>query len=469
MINMDPRFLAHNSHLDDPALFHRLDPQLRRLAAQPRAWRSPLIEELPSAQPGIYTLGGGRQVGKTTLAKQWMLHLLGQGVAPDRLHFLTGELLDDHHALVAALRDLVPSPGGPVRFIIVDDVTYIRGWDKGVKFLADAGLLEDVVLLLTGSDLAVIREARARFPGRRGPATVVDYHLYPLSFGATVRLVGTLDLGPLLDPEASPSSQALNALDEALQAYLGHGGYLTAINDVAREGRVRPSTLRIYSDWLRGDITKRGRSERYLREVVGAISRRLGSQVTWNALARELSIDHPKTVQDYVDLLTSMDAVFVQSALIEHRLTAAPKKARKVMFTDPFIAHAVSQWLQPVSEPWTQTIGPRTRDPESSSRLIEAVVATHFSRFFPTFYIKGSKGEIDVAFVHDGQFEPVEIKWRGRLRPSRNSQIGKYTNGRIWARTHRPATAEGVPVLPLARELLRLDQAGLHSGLGPMG
>lgn len=31
---MDPRFLIHNSHLEDPSLFETLDPQLRRLRIQ---------------------------------------------------------------------------------------------------------------------------------------------------------------------------------------------------------------------------------------------------------------------------------------------------------------------------------------------------------------------------------------------------------------------------------------------------
>ena len=104
------------------------------------------------------------------------------------------------------------------------------------------------------------------------------------------------------------------------------------MNDVARLGRIMPSTLRVYSDWLRGDVNKRGKSEASLREVAASIRNRLGSQLTWNALSRELSIDHPSTVQSYVELLASMDAVFVQPALQEDRLRPAPKKARKVMF-----------------------------------------------------------------------------------------------------------------------------------------
>lgn len=43
---------------------------------------------------------------------------------------------------------------------LLDEVTYTQFWDKGVKFPADSGALENVVLVLSGSDMAIIREAQ---------------------------------------------------------------------------------------------------------------------------------------------------------------------------------------------------------------------------------------------------------------------------------------------------------------------
>jgi len=457
---VDPRFEPHNTHLEDPERFAELDPQLRRLARSPRVWQPPLLERLPRGTPGIYTLGGGRQVGKTTLLKQWMRALLAEGVAPGRIAFVTGELLDDHHALVATLQALLPPPGVAPVYLLVDEVTYIRDWDQGVKYLADAGLLDDVVLVLTGSDLAVIREARSRLPGRRGRAEVTDFHLHPLSFGATVRLEGVVDdVEACMEPGETVTPETVDALHEALRRYLVHGGYLTALNDLAR-GELLPATLRIYGDWLRGDVTKRGRSEHSLREVLTAIDRRLGSQVTWNALARELSIAHPRTVQDYVELLVSLDAVFVQSALLEHRRTAAPKKARKVMFTDPFVHHAVRHWLHPTADPLRETLLPWVQQPVAASHLVEAVVATHFRRILPTYYIKARTGEVDVAVVDGEVVEAVEVKWRTRLRRGDLDELGRRPGACVWAPVREPGVQDGVPVQPLGLELLRLERRG---------
>ncbi len=191
-----------------------------------------------------------------------------------------------------------------------------------------------------------------------------------------------------------------------------------------------------------------------------------GSQVSWNALARELSIDHPKTVADYVELLVFMDAVFVQPALVEEKLAAASKKAKTVMFTDPFIFHAVRSWLRPVAEPFANQIRPAVEDPEWAGRLAEACVATHFRWHFPTYYIK-AEGEVDVAAVREGRFWPIEVKWTGQMRPKDLKQIRKYANGVVWARTRLPRTWDGVPVEPLPLALARLDASASEVILRP--
>ena len=230
---MDVRFSPHNTHLEDPEAFLKRDPHLRQLENQPLVHRSYLLDELPRERPGIYTIGGGRQVGKTTLMKQWMAELLQSGVAPERIAYLTGELIDDHHSLIRLLVEtLNEMSGAGVQYILLDEVTYIRDWDRGVKYLGDSGMLENSVLFLTGSDLIIIQEARMRFPGRRGTEDVVDFHLYPLSFLETVKLKRRFapdEIERLMNPEIEPTASALDILHKEFELYLIHGGFLTAI------------------------------------------------------------------------------------------------------------------------------------------------------------------------------------------------------------------------------------------------
>ena len=374
--------------------------------------------------------------------------------------YLSGELIDDHHSLMRHIEDhLSAVPHGEFNYLVVDEVTYIRDWDMAVKYAADAGMLDLTALVVAGSDLSFLQEARMRFPGRRGDAAVNDFHLRPLSFNEFVVLEGKVtDLGDQIENPYDLPDQTVDDIFEAFDRYLLHGGYLTAINDMATRGAIRQSTLAIYSDWIRGDVLKRGKQEAYLREVLSAIVTRYTSQVTWNGLAQDLSIDHPKTVADYVELLERMDAVAVLPALREDELGPAPKKAKKLTFCDPFILHAVRAWLEPSLDPFENQILAASQEPVWASQIVEACVANHFKRFFPTYYIK-AKGEVDIAYVCDGRFWPVEVKWTNQVRPKTLKQIARYDNGVIWSKSRHVGEIEGIEARPLPVELLRIEQS----------
>jgi hypothetical protein len=458
---MDIRFLPHNTHMEQPERFRDFDPHLKTLAGQPLVHHPALLDRLPTMEPGIYSLSGGRQIGKTTLMKQWMARLIDLRIHPLQIAYVTGELINDHHSLVRLVTDLLRRfPEMETSYLIVDEVTYIRDWDKGVKFLADAGMLEQTVMMLTGSDMGIIKEARMRFPGRRGKSATVDFHLSPLCFWEFIQLhknVSAGDVTRIISNDAPVSDLLMDLIYEEFESYLKHGGFLTAINDMASRGVILPGTFATYSDWIRGDVLKRNKKEHYLLDILQAIVKRYGSQVTWNALTKDLSIDHPKTVSDYIALLESMDAVFVQSALAEDKLAAAPKKAKKLFFMDPFIYHAVNSWLHPCEDPFNDQVEPMLRNPEQISKLVESCAVTHYARTFPTYYIK-AKGEVDIAYVEKNRFRPVEVKWTGQYRPKQLSQIGKYPNGLILTRSRQAGMIQGIETMPLPLALLRVVQ-----------
>ena len=204
-----------------------------------------------------------------------------------------------------------------------------------------------------------------------------------------------------------------------------------------------------------------------MEEVLAAIVRRSGAQTTYNALARDLSIDHPATVRDYIAVLTSMDVLRVQPALREDKLAGAPKKARKIGFCDPFIFHAVQSGLHPDQDPFTRQVRPLLADPERTGTLVEACAVAHYGRRYPTYYIKG-EGEVDIAYIKHGRFWSVEIKWTGQLRPKTLKQMGKYANSRILARRSAPARIGEVPVEFLPRTLLCLELEGADSERGSL-
>lgn len=61
-------------------------------------------------------------------------------------------------------------------------------------------------------------------------------------------------------------------------------------------------------------------------------------------------------------------------------------------------------------DPFSRRLKPMLSDADGSAKLTEACVTTHYRRIFPTYYIK-SKGEVDIAYVDENRFWPVEVKW----------------------------------------------------------
>jgi uncharacterized protein len=457
---MDIRFANHNTHRINHFDFEMSDPQLRLLSQQKYIFTSKIIEQLPLDIPGIYTITGGRQIGKTTLLKQWMSKLLKLKKDPQTIAFFSGELIDDHHSLLNIIQnELEEMPKNVMCYLIIDEVTYIKDWDKTIKYLADSQALANVELIITGSDSVIIREARMRFPGRRGKASQVDFHLFTLSFREFIELTrkNLMDIKNLISDPENIKEETLDTLFSAFNDYLLHGGYLTAINDFASLGYIAKATLTTYADWIRGDMLKKAKQEHYLAEILQAIIKRYNSQISWNSLATDLSIDHPKTVQDYVELLSSMDAVYIQPALLENKLTAAPKKARKIMFTDPFIFHAIRAWLWPKNNPFAEQVLPTLeKDPKLTAGLVEAIVISLYRRHFPTYYIKAA-GEVDLAYIKNDRFWPIEIKWTNQTRAKDLQQIAKYKNGIILTKSRQFGEINGVKTMPLPLKLLELE------------
>jgi len=446
---MRDEVLIHNLFSESPERFFRENPHLRRAALQPFSYVAPVIHSPEWMEPGILMITGGRQVGKTTCLKQFISKILREGKArPDHVSFLAGELIrDDTELRREIVSELEGKQGWQV--IVVDEIGYVKDWDKAVKFLADAGSLETTTLILSGSDSAILREAMKRFAGRRGRSAQVDFVYHPLGFAETVALKEP-ELSGLVAAcrstdclrELPEYREAVARLEKRFDEYLLHGGYLTAIADVLRGGRIEPATFRMYAEWLRGDILKHNKQEKYLLEVLRGMMRTYASQVSWVSLAKDLSIEHHKTVSDYVAILEDMHAVIVQEALAEHTLSAAPKKAKKLYFEDPFIYHTV------------ETVVGRTI-PESAASLVETVAVAHFSRKYgKTYYIKGAKGEVDIAYLRDGTFWPVEVKWTLQLRPEELKQVMLYRNGLILGRQREPSRIAHVPYIPLIRCLL---------------
>lgn len=408
-------FTIHNQFKESIARFEQYDPHLRRVAQSSIIYTSALMQQSDLYVPGIYLISGGRQVGKSTFLKQFILNLFkNHQVTVDNVLFLTGELIDTHHNLKRIIDDFYCENHD--QYLFIDEVNYIPDWDKTIKYLADAGSFDSMRVILTGSDSQIIKTAMKRFAGRRGKSSQVNFEFNPLSFKETVLL---------------KEKKIANISDQKLEKYfyefLIHGGYLPAINEFLNTGTVNFSILNTYIDWIIGDMLKHGKSEQYLHEILAGIIKTYSTPISWNGMGRFLSIDHHKTISDYCELLEQLNVTHVIYALIEHKLVGAPKKNKKIYFRDPFIYNAVNWHIHGHQEFKIDFIN----DPIATSKIVEGVVLSEYKRYYPSYYIKGIKGEVDLAIIKNKTFLPIEIKWTKQIRLEDLKQLSLYSSGTI--------------------------------------
>lgn len=437
---MNTRFLLHNIQQQDAVHFTELDVHLCKLKHLPYIYKSPLLYQLTSNVTGIYTLTGGTQTGKTTLLKQWILKFIAEGLPSQAIGFFPGEMIHDYHELIELLKThLASKQSNKLRCIFIDDVTYISQWEKAIKTAEKAGWFNQTLLVLTSSDKWLNKKIPFALKKEK-----TNFHLAPLTFKETIQL-------------KNPNKEIteLNLFQE-FNHYLLHGGYLCAMNDIALHKEILDSTLKTYADSLKKNMLKAGKQEHFLLEILTAIINHYSCPITWNGLSQELSIDHPKTIANYITLLESMDCVFIQSALLKETLKAAPKKARKLMFIDPFIFHAIRAWIRPRKHSFKTDIKPILNKSELCSKLVEACTTTHYQLYYPTYYIK-AECEINLAYIYKQRVWPIMITWANQLRAKELKQILKYPNGKILTKEQRSNRIEHIRTEPIPEALWKLE------------
>lgn len=357
----------------------------------------------------VYLLLGGRQIGKSSSIKSFILEMLHQGVEARQMFFLPCDTLVDRTELYEILKTYFANThAGSQRILAIDEASFIKDWQLSVKALIDEGLTENTLILITGSDSILLEDAAAGFPGtsRRGEYGC-DFHLHPLSFAEYREL----------------TRQADQDLRSLFRDYLACGGFLSSINAYAHQRRVPEEVLSIYEQWLVSDFIRKGKDRRRLLDVLRVLLPRLATQVSFSELAQESSGLGTQTFIDYVSHLERLGILRVLGAFDQNTLGLFPKKAKKIHFRDPLIAHAVIHLLQRENLLASSFV-------LDEEKCVEAVVVETCARLGPVAYIKAA-GEVDVVSIQSGTFTPIEVKWSERTRTSELKQILKYPHGLV--------------------------------------
>ncbi len=360
----DAQIIEQNPWWGGPGWESR-DSHLRRLGRRPRRLPAKLVDEIDLGAAALHTLRGPRQVGKSTDLKLLVQRALGEGFEPRRAIYLTLELLEGQslpEVAVTIKRARALAGGDRPSLVLLDEVTFVRGWQTAIKSLWDDGTLDEDIVVCTGSSAIDLREGTAdRLPGRRGPG--LDHSVFPQSFAAFARA---------LDPAVPDSPQSavaelvsdagwdalegmrihLPRLDEALRLYLRFGGLPAAVAE-AIGGADSPSeeTKKVVYDSLLREIQRKRASRPAAHALLERVLRSLGSKTSWTRLSREMSVDlRPSpagsTVRDYVEFLAAAYFLLVAYYWRSDSDSEELSKDKKLYFGDPLL-HSVACDLAP--------------------------------------------------------------------------------------------------------------------------
>jgi hypothetical protein len=380
------------------------DKYILALTKSKVCWQPRLRYKFDFNADTVYTLRGPRQVGKTTLLKSIIKQLIESGVPPRNIFYYTCDLIDNPKSLAEIISSYLDSvrPSKDIRaYLLADEVSSVKDWQRAIKYLSDLGKLASTTLVLTGSHALDIKKASEKLPGRRGQSKdVLDKIMLPMKFAEyaetlnkdvrdSIREQKLLSsdrrkevlssvLRGKIPKEIKELSFFSKELEQLFQNYLITGGTARVANEYIEHNEISESIYKTYVDVVLGDLAKWNKRESYLRQVITRILGTLGNPVGWNTLRKETDIASHNTIAEYVDTLADSFVLLYFHRYDANRLAPSYQKEKKIYFQDPFFLHAMRAWITG-RDPFELTTE-FLRKPENKALIAEGVAANHLVR-----------------------------------------------------------------------------------------
>lgn len=393
------------------------DTKMTEFEGQRYKWWPSIYYDFPIDQDAILTLRGPRQVGKTTLLKLLIKRLLLKERFPkEAIFFYPCDRIADYNELYLLLLEFLTFSRPRVSerlFIFLDEISFVKEWQRAIKELVDAGRLKNAVLLLTGSNILDIKFSSERLPGRRGEIYKPDIEMLPLDFCGFVDLVCS-DLKGIGYEEVF--SLHFPRLQKLFEDFLLTGGFLTTINQFYTKGFIPAYIYEMYINWIEGDLHKTGKSDEIALRIFERLLTHLTGPISFYKLARESGVVSHLTVRDYLDILEKMFVLFkVEYFSIEQKRMDA-KKNRKVYYLDPFILQVVSAKFNDFLDDAFNFSRRSFLSEEFRPKIAEMLVGASLKREYSQLYYGVSPaGEIDFVGKKRDETSFVEVKYQPNL------------------------------------------------------
>lgn len=323
-------------------------------------------------------LVGPRQVGKTTLLQTL------QTEYPGSLYLDCDEpdirrLLEDSTS--TQLKDLI----GKAKLVIIDEAQRVKNIGLTLKLIIDQ--IKEVQLIASGSSsLELANSINEPLTGRK-----FEYFLFPFSVSELNEHFGALSEKRLLNTR------------------LVYGFYPDVVNYRQDAQRL---LLSLTAGYLYKDIFNYQdiRKPELLPNLLEALARQVGSEVSYNELAQLLDTDQV-TIQRYLDLLEKSFVIF-RLRSFSRNLRNELKKSRKIYFYDNGIRNALINNFQPVE---TRV---DTGALWENFLIVERLKALAYHQIHVNQYFWRTQQQQEIDYIEDinGKLYAYEFKWNPKKK-----------------------------------------------------
>ncbi len=321
------------------------DVHLLRLKMQKVNWEYPILLDL---KEGIYSLRGPRQVGKTTWIKQKIKALLKDNDSQNICFYSCDDLQNFEE--VIELIELFLDLADPLKqkYIFLDEIPYVKEWQRAVKHLFDSGKLKACTLILSGSHSIDIKKSVEQLPGR-GDAGKRHYVMLPLTFLQYLDAVGKgLKLTNNLKKDIAILKLNLRMLDREYRSYLLTGGFPQIINELVTTQSISDASYDIYLKWIIGDLAKWELNGNFSKQIIRRVMESYTSEQSWFSMKSGTDIDSHHTVSKYANAIEEMFVFNILYKMDFNKKIPDFPKSKKIYFADPFIFAACYKWVHSI-------------------------------------------------------------------------------------------------------------------------
>ena len=323
---------------------------------------------------------GPRQVGKTTLIKQFLKN--------ERYKFFDGDDPRIRTLLDTPNTDQIREFIGDYKVVFIDEAQRINNIGLTMKIIIDQ--LRDVQLWISGSSsFSLFNELNEPLTGRKW-----EYELFPISWEEFENHVGFVEA------------------DQQLERRLVYGMYPDVINSPNEEPEILGNLV---SSYLYKDILSFAgiRKPQVLDKLIQALALQIGSEVNYNELSQLVGVDR-NTIENYITILEQGYVVFRLSSF-NRNVRNEIKKGRKIYFYDNGIRNAVIGALDNLA--LRSDIGQLWENFLISERIKMNKYKFTFAKSF--FWRTTQQQEIDYVEQRGLKLQAYEFKWN----PNKSAKI----------------------------------------------